>query len=145
MAALQSGLDAVFVFSYCSNQLSSTIRNVDMGFSLHDTTNKTLSVLYSSYLNRTFTLTSKKGEIRCRIPNFPIAAGRYRIGARITVSGEEADWPRDGIGYFDVIEGDFYGTGKRGFGEGALFLLKGEWKVTESSGRKVANETSENY
>jgi len=145
LAALQSGLDAVFVFSYCSNQLRSTIRNVDMGFSLHDTTNKTLSVLYSSYLNRTFTLTSKKGEIRCWIPSFPLAAGRYRIGARITVSGVEADWPRDGIGFFDVIEGDFYGTGKRGFGEGVLFLLKGEWKVTENSGRKIANETSENY
>ena len=45
----------------------------------------------------------------------------------------EADWPKDGIGYLDIIDGDFYGTGNKGFGEGVPFLVKGEWRMVEQS------------
>lgn len=88
-----------------------------------------LSVLYSSYQGETFEIESKKGTVRCRVSNFPFSAGRYRVGGRITVNGGEADWPRDGIGFIDVVEGDFYGSGKSGFNGPVPFLVSGEWSL----------------
>ena len=50
------------------------------------------------------------GQFICRIPRLFLAPGRYRIGARVLERGEEADWPRDGVGYLEVEGGDYYGT-----------------------------------
>ncbi len=129
----RSGSDLVLVFGFecCSaNQL----KNVDIGFSIHSTlTNQTLAVLYSSYLNVVFECIPKRGFFRCKLERFPFAAGRYRIGARITVNGIEADWPRDGIGVVEVEQGDFYGTGRAGFSGDVPFMLDGVWHAIEPS------------
>jgi hypothetical protein len=131
VSALQSGTDATLAFSI-SNRTGKTIHNLDLGFSIFDTTgNQMLSVLYSSYQNQEFDLPCSGGCIRCRIPGLPLAAGRYRIGARLTIQGVEADWLQDGVGWIDIIEGDFFGSGSKGFGGHAPFLLKGIWNLTE--------------
>jgi lipopolysaccharide transport system ATP-binding protein len=130
--AARSGSDIVLVFHYRRDMSVPVSKNVDVGFSFHSvTTWLMLSVLYSSYQGITFDLSAEKGEIRCRIHRLPLAPGRYRLGARITVNGVESDWPRDGIGFIDVVEGDFFGTGKSGFGENVPFLIKGDWEVRE--------------
>jgi lipopolysaccharide transport system ATP-binding protein len=131
VSALQNGVDATLVFSVL-NRTGKAVRHLDIGFSIHDTTgNQMLTVLYSSYQNHEFELTSARGCIRCRIPELPLAAARYRIGARLTIWGVEADWLQDGVGWLDVIEGDFYGSGRKGSGSHAPFLLKGNWSLTE--------------
>ena len=88
-----------------------------------------LFVLYSSYLGRIFETVPPAGAFRCFVPKLPLPPGRYRVGARVTVGGEEADWPRDGVGYLDVEAGDFYASGSKGFGGTALFLVSGQWEV----------------
>lgn len=134
VSAFQSGADATLVFTIL-NQTGKPVRHLDFGFSFHETsTNQALAVLYSSYQNSEFELAAPEGCIRCRIPQLPLAAGRYRIGARMTISGIEADWLRDGVGCMDVVEGDYYGTGRKGFGSHAPFLLKGDWSISAQGG-----------
>lgn len=127
LSALQSGMDIVFVFGYKSHE-AKNMDNVDIGFSIHSTlNNQTFTVLYSSYKGEEFDAICDEGFFRCKIFHFPFSAGKYRIGARITVNGIEADWPFDGVGFIEVIEGDFYGTGNKGFEGNAPFLVDGKW------------------
>ncbi len=130
LSVLSSGQDTVFVFGFSCPD-GETPKRVDMGFSVHYGS-QTLFVLYSSYTGQAFSVAPTRGQFRCFIPRLPLAPGRYRIGARVTVGGEEADWPRDGIGYIDVEAGDFFGTGRRGFGGGVPFLVDGSWTVEAS-------------
>ena len=130
--AVQCGADVVLAFSLL-NQSGKPLRRVDVGFSIHDSTgSQTLSVLYGSYQNQEFELTQTRGCARCRIPKLPLAAGRYRVGARVTVGGVESDWPRGGVGWLDVVLSDFYETGRPGFGAKAPLLLKGDWSLAEN-------------
>jgi lipopolysaccharide transport system ATP-binding protein len=129
VTAITSGEDVTLAFEYETKD-GMLLRNIDVGFSLHSiTNNQTLSVFYSSYTGSLFNEIPRFGVFRCHVPKFPFASGRYRVGARIVVSGSEADWPQDGIGYIDVESGDFYGTGSSGFGGNAPLLLVGNWQL----------------
>ncbi|MBV8859479.1 MAG: ABC transporter ATP-binding protein [Acidobacteria bacterium] len=132
IAAVSSGMDVTFVLGYkCYGD--HPYRKVDVGFSAHSTSNQTLFVFYSSYMGRLFELTSREGEFRCRVSKFPLAPGRYGIGARVVVGGDEADWPNDGIGYLEVEAGDFYGTGAKGYNGAAPFLVLGNWSLSDTA------------
>ncbi len=54
---------------------------------------------------------------------------RPRIRLGILISGREADWPVDVIGYMDVEAGDFFGTGSAGWNGPATLNLDGTWQL----------------
>ena len=131
---LQSGRDAAFVFDFeCDEGTPPT--NVSVGLSVHTTDQHTLFVLYNSYTGQVFEELPRHGQFRCSIPRLPLRADRYRIGARVTVAGEEADWPHDGIAFVDVEQGDFYGTGSLGFEGASNFLVDGIWSCRPQSSK----------
>jgi len=129
LKAARSGMNICFVFEFISGK-AVPLSNVDVGFSIHSMSEQLLFVLYTSYVGQTFEKISHSGKFKCILPALPLVAGRYRVGARITVNGEEADWPSNGIGYLDVEAGDFFGTGHQGF-EKASFLMSGTWNLTK--------------
>jgi lipopolysaccharide transport system ATP-binding protein len=121
-----TGDDIVFVFRV--KVLSLYLNRLDLGFSLHNLFGENICVLYSSYQNKLYE--SKDNgyiNIRCKIEKFPFACKRLIVKGRLVVNGEEADWPKSPLGYVDIEEGDFYGTGSLGFQENLRFLVKGEW------------------
>jgi len=128
-AALRSGHDAVFAFDYEATE--NNTRSVDVGFGLYSVTGQLLFVLYSSYVGQEFNAIPRRGTFKCKIPQLPLSPGMYRVGARVTVGSEEADWPRDGIGYVNVETADFYRTGKVGFGNNCPLLVSGRWVINE--------------
>jgi lipopolysaccharide transport system ATP-binding protein len=128
LAAARSGMDIVFVFGFQCRD-GEKPKNVDMGFSIGDGGNQLLFVLYSSYVRQAFETIPAVGEFRCCVRRIPLSPGRYSVGARLTVGGEEADWPQNGVGYLEVENGDFYGTGKKGFEGSTPFLVTGQWRV----------------
>jgi lipopolysaccharide transport system ATP-binding protein len=125
-----SGMDVVFVFSY---EVMADIppKKVDVGFSISSGADQLLFVLYSSYSGRYLDPSERTGSFRCRVSKLPLAAGRYIVGARVVVDHDEADWPRDGVGYLEVEFGDFFGTGSTGFSGTAPFLVEGKWTLAE--------------
>ena len=71
--------------------------------------------------------------------------GRTPVGhraiccARIEIDGIEADFPRDGVGWIDIEEVDYYRTGRRMGEHGhahAYYLIKGEWSEHCGSGMR---------
>jgi lipopolysaccharide transport system ATP-binding protein len=128
LAAVQSGMDAACVFGYVT-QNGDKPRKVDVGLSIQSSHDQMLFVFYGSYVGQTFDAVPAEGSFRCLVPKLPLAQGRYCVGARVIVDGEEADWPWNGVGYVDVESGDYYGTGSKGFDGGVPFLVTGSWSV----------------
>jgi lipopolysaccharide transport system ATP-binding protein len=129
LQTVQSGMDVVFVFDYDSPD-AMPLRHVDIGFSLHSRFDQTLFVLYSSYGGQTFDDLPPLGCFKCLVRKLPLAHGQYGVGARAVVGREEADWPRNAVGYLEVEQGDYYGTGSPGFDGGAPLLVPGAWSVS---------------
>ena len=128
----RSGEDVLFCFEYEKNTTKS-VRNVDIGFSVHSGTNQqALSVFYSSYNGVTFSNIPAHGIFQCLVPNFPFSKGRLLIGARVLVDNVESDWPQNGIGYIDVEPGNYYNSGKIGFEGNAPLLINGQWKLLDN-------------
>jgi len=141
VSRVQTGMDVVFVFRY-KCRTAEKLKKVDIGFGAFAENGQLLFVIYSSYLGKIFDDIPPDGEIRCLIKRLPLTPEKYRIGARLTVNGEEADWPNDGIGYLDVAPGDFFKTGNTGFG-GMLkcpFVVDGEWTHSEMNANTHAEK-----
>jgi lipopolysaccharide transport system ATP-binding protein len=120
-----SGEDFYIVFTIKVNE---PVKNVNIGYSLHNYLGDTISVLYSGYQNHLFNFNSAgKYLIKCQINNFNLSNGRYLLKGRIEVDNEESDWPKDILSYLDVEKGDFYNTGTVGFKGNSLLLIKGKW------------------
>jgi lipopolysaccharide transport system ATP-binding protein len=127
ISTAKSGVDVVLVFGYECNDLKK-YKNVDVGFSIHNIKGTTLSVLYSSYIGKLFTVNKLKGEFHFRVNKLPLPEGRYSIGARIVVNGIESDWLKNSIGFMNVKCENFYGTGNNGWKDN-IILVNGEWKL----------------
>ncbi|MEQ8384401.1 MAG: ABC transporter ATP-binding protein [Coleofasciculus sp. A1-SPW-01] len=126
LVSVACGEDLILAFHY-EVKTKKNINNISIGFSLHNPLGDTFSVFYSDYAGTRFSSIPLFGKFKCKIRDFPYSQGRYYIGARITVNGIEADWPRGYIGYIDVEAGDFYGTGSFGHNGIGPVLLRGEW------------------
>ena len=122
-----SGDTVVFCFEIDVYDKNGT---VDLGFSLHDQNDNLISVLYSSYQNKTISV-EKNGKvvIRCVIPHLALGEGKYIVKGRIEFDKKESDWPKLPLGKFNVVKGDFYGTGNLGFKGTPKFLIRGEWDI----------------
>jgi lipopolysaccharide transport system ATP-binding protein len=126
LRTIQSGQDIVLVFGFKCKE-GDNPQNVAFDFGIHAITGERLAVLHTDFVGQTFPKVPPKGEVRCYIPRFPFAPGRYIVYSRIEVNGIEADFPRDGTGYIDVEAGDFFGTGRIVDGQFAPFLISGKW------------------
>lgn len=122
-----SGESLILVFT-CLSKSKLSVKNVSIGFSLHNSLGDTLSVFYSHYANVLFDFDST-GIIKCKIDDFPLSPGRYHIAARVLVNETEADWPKGFIGTIDVEAGDYYGSGKYGDAGVGPILIRGVWSV----------------
>ncbi len=126
-----SGETVIFSFLLEANFVGHSI-NVDLGFSIHNSTGELVSVLYSSYQNQIVQI-NKPGiyNLKCVIPDFALNEGEYVVKGRIEVDRKESDWLKPPLGRFKVIKGDFYGTGNLGFTGKAQILIKGEWELQD--------------
>jgi len=124
MESVRSGQEVDFVLGY-DCPAGETRDEVDVGISFGFGDNELISVIYGSYMGKTFRSIPRSGEFRFHFDKFPFSEGRYVVGARVVVGGAEADWPRDGIAELAVGAGDFYGTGKNGHGKAPMLLHAG--------------------
>jgi lipopolysaccharide transport system ATP-binding protein len=129
---LLSGMDLTFVIGYESKD-PDKLQKIDPGISFHDEMGQTIFIHYSSYAGHLLEGGSMFGEIRFRVNHFPLNKGRYLVGCRVVVNGEEADWFRDGIAFVSVNHGNFYGAASAGCPESVSALLDGYWTMNHET------------
>lgn len=127
---IRTGQDVIFRFGF--NSKVKVIKSLDFGFTVR---HEFESVLFR---NRTIesglelpSLFPKEGFLDCYIPNFPLTEGVYSFGFRLLVDGVESDYIVGAYAaQFEVVEGDYYKTGK--CTSHAPVLIKHTWQITPS-------------
>jgi len=106
---------------------------VFLSFTLRTVQGAPVAVVNTNLLGQDFSRAPARGVIRFLIPRLPLTAGRYGVDLHL---GERSGYsPSDavfGVASFDVIEGDFYGTGRPGSTQ-APVLLDGRWRLEEQA------------
>lgn len=107
------------------------IEEADVGFSFHrEEDDQLLFILYSSYTGKEYQLKKGWTTVKCKIDSFPVPVGKYLVKAQLMSKGIVLDFPETGVGYVEVVEGDFYGTGQvstRLTRDKPQFLVTGNW------------------
>ena len=129
---VSSGEDVFLCFRVEAIDINEQNSKIDIGFSFHSQLDERVTVLYSSYQNKFFTV-NENGTyiIRCRLNNIRFSTGFYNIKARITYNNIEADFPKGYIGGLDVIKGDYYKTGNLGYDDNTKLLINGDWSIVD--------------
>ena len=73
--------------------------------------------------------------VRLHLPRFALPAGRYSVNLFASVGGEVADWVQRAI-EFDVVAGDFFGSGRRPAESHQTVLVEQAWSVEEPASRR---------
>lgn len=124
-----TGDDVVFLFRLQVGP--EPVRNVDFGLNFFDPEDNNMGVNYSSYHGLHFDAPAGSVlQIRCILPKFPFTVGTYKVGTRILVNNEEADWLLGGAGFIRVENGDFFGTGSSGFSHSSMTNFLVNWSQT---------------
>ncbi len=125
---VKTGDNVILSFTISLNR---PMKDIDIGFSVHrEDDNQLLFILYSSYVNKFYNSEEGDVEVKCWIESLPLPEGRYLIKAQIMQAGNLLDRLIAGVGYLEVVEGDFFGTGIKSSKltrEQPQFLVKGIW------------------
>ena len=121
---VRCGMDVVFALPYRTDGEKPAAVNVTLGF--YDEYNRSLVRCWSQTVAPDFDSLPAEGELRCHIPRLPLMPGFYSVMVACEVNGQLADKLMDAIS-LQVIEGNFYQTGKLPDTGTAYLLSDYEW------------------
>lgn len=107
------------------------LRNVDIHLLFYNQFGTCVLLAGSSYTGRVFEELPERGTFTCRFEKFPLMRGIYNIRFACIVNGIIVDDIRNAA-TLQVVEGDYYGSGKlppKGFG---IFAVPHEWDLEPS-------------
>jgi lipopolysaccharide transport system ATP-binding protein len=103
-----TGENMRFCFAY---KATGKLRDVHVAFSLQEHIGDPIINCNTADVGRDFTVVPETGVFVCEMKKFPLRASRYTGNVYSAVRGYTSDWVR-GAFFVDVVDGDFYGTGK---------------------------------
>lgn len=87
------------------------LRNIHITLGICDRFHQGLSWFSNEQVGANFDKIEQTGKFVCRIDKFPFTPSQYYIDIHCRVNSEVADWIQL-VKKIDVIEGDFFGTGR---------------------------------
>ncbi|MBT3392161.1 MAG: ABC transporter ATP-binding protein [Chloroflexi bacterium] len=107
--AAVSGEPVDFVLHYKRSEAE--IQNITILLWLRDAFTKGMLRLGTDLTAQDFSVLPEKGELICHVPRFPLRAGRYYLDFGADIGTVKADRLIRAV-TLDVIDGDYYGSGK---------------------------------
>jgi lipopolysaccharide transport system ATP-binding protein len=121
----RSGMDVVLAFDYESRLAS--LSTVQLALNVRDSYDRVLFRCRTDVINSRFADLPPTGRFHCRLPRLPLMPGWYSVELDSVVNGQLADKVRDAF-QFQVIDGDYYNTGR--IPPSATFLTDYCWEHT---------------
>jgi len=107
--ALQSGKPACFQLTYKSNL--DAPKQVDVAITISTITGQLVTVMSTAYINRSLIAQPGENKVMIKIPRLPLMEGEFFSNVIVRSGVIIHDWIKEAI-FFEVENGDFYGTGK---------------------------------
>ncbi|MCX7591674.1 MAG: Wzt carbohydrate-binding domain-containing protein, partial [Kiritimatiellae bacterium] len=130
--AIRSGDDLRIQIAYESAD-KEPLRYVDVAIGIRGGHNEALSHLGTKFRGFQFEEIPPVGTFECVIPHLPLQQGRYTLNLFATVGGQIADWVQEAA-EFEVIQGDFFGSGQMPLPGSGPFLVDHDWRVFPGHG-----------
>ena len=127
LASVNAGQDLRIAFRY-ESQNREPLKNVHVAIGINGKYDERLTHLSTNVSGEDFAEIPSKGVIICHIPRLPLLPGKYSFNLFSTVSGEISDWIQN-AGTFEVVYGDFFGSGRLPPQDGSSFLTEHSWEV----------------
>jgi len=100
-------------------------RNLHVGVGIYDLFGRAVTFLQNQPLGAGIHISGRRGSIGCRIPKLPLLPGRYTINFELRDGSQLLD-ALDQAATLDVLQGDFFGTGKLTYqGDGGVLVEQG--------------------
>jgi lipopolysaccharide transport system ATP-binding protein len=111
VSCLRSGKDATIVLGY-RNRSGRDLSNVRIDVGIDNRMGQRIAWLSNDLTDEIFhRIPLERDGMEIRIPNLPLAEGKYGLTIYCTIGGVVADWIQNAA-YIDVESGNYYGTGK---------------------------------
>lgn len=121
LKAFQCGADATFALTF-ENFSDCELRNLSVSLGIDNDAEQRVMLLDSSLSGYDLEKVGLgKGQVKVLVPKLPLAPGRYHFTIYSTINGVIADWVKR-AGFFDVEQGNFYGTGRLPSHDQGMFL-----------------------
>lgn len=117
-----------FIMRYATST-GKPLRNTTVSLAIFTSWGQLATNLWTEYTGDSFEVLPPEGSIACEIPSFPLVPGSYSVSLSAKVQGALADRLDDAFN-FDVIEGDFFGTGKAPKAKGVC-LIPHSWGLLD--------------
>jgi lipopolysaccharide transport system ATP-binding protein len=118
-----AGEDIRLCFAYSA---AKPLKNVLVGFTLQQYIGDPIIICDTPTVEKDFAVIPETGVFVCEIKKFPLRASRYTGNVYSEVNSYLSDWVRDAF-LVDVVDGDFYGTGRLP-SKGKVLVLQ-DWSV----------------
>jgi len=105
--------------------------NPTFKFTIYNSFGQPLLHFDSSLCDKPLQITNNKGCVGCSIKKLPLAKGSYRMNVSIEDSGQLLDH-LIGAYTFNVVDGNFYGTGRNIVGLKEICLTDQDWSLVEN-------------
>jgi lipopolysaccharide transport system ATP-binding protein len=128
---LRCGENVTIELDY-KNFAGSDLRHVRVGIGFYDLHGHAVTFLQNEPLGVAMVALGRGGTFRCGVPRLRLVPGRYWINCAIYHGTEEYDVVERATS-FEVVEGDFFGTGKLTYGGGGGVLIEQEWSADTSA------------
>jgi lipopolysaccharide transport system ATP-binding protein len=129
--AVIAGQDFDVVFEY-ESKVGEPLKSVHVAIGINGRYAERLIHFSTNVSGQDFAEIPAKGVIICHIPHLPLRPGKYSFNLFSTVSGEISDWIQD-AGSFEVMYGDFFGSGRLPPPDGSSFLAEHRWEARSIS------------
>lgn len=121
---VSAGEDIKLIAQYRSN-----IKNEPVKFAFAVTNTLTGEQL-TDLVSDNMTAIPSEGRIVCTLPGLPLNTGTYSFNIAIRVNGFISSWIKE-VAIFEVVFGDFFGTGKLPDQNQGSFLIKQTWEINQ--------------
>jgi lipopolysaccharide transport system ATP-binding protein len=122
-----SGQDFIISLGYDSNECRN-LKNVSVVLGFYGNYQQFLFICGNEISGDNFDNIPSNGRINCKIPKLPLSKGNYGFNFHISVNGIMEDWVKENMS-IQVIEGDFFGTGKLPPESHSGFLVNHRWTI----------------
>lgn len=110
-----------------TNKTTETIDNVVIIIDVFDEKERQWLLLRSNFSLVFYSIKPGIGKISCTIENWPLTLGKYFFSVLISYADAEIlDWISQ-VNYFEVIGGNFFGTGSNGDPKNCKLLTLSKW------------------
>lgn len=109
------------------NHTADVIDRVVISIDIYDEKEHRWLLLRSNFSSVYYTLKPGTGSISCRLDNFPLTLGMYYFSIYLSFADAEALDYINYVNHFEVIGGDFFGTGSIGYPPNCKILTFTKW------------------